>query len=79
MERIDVVAEIPDHATLMGLGRNIAGPRDGLYVLDRGTTYTVYLQHDGEPYQTFDDLDFDAAREVTIDCLVTLNGIPFRI
>jgi hypothetical protein len=79
VERIDLLAEIPDHETLMGLGRSHAGPKNGLYVLFRDGSYTVYQQHDGVPYEIFADLDFDAACNAAIDCLVMINGIPFRI
>lgn len=79
VERIDLVAEIPDRDTLIGLGRNVAGPRNGLYVLDRPEGFTVYQQHNGLPHEIITDLDFDAARDAAIDCLVMLNGIPFRI
>lgn len=79
VERIDIIAEIPDHGSLMALGRNHAGPKNGLYVLSHGGGYTVYQQHNGEPYEIHASLDFDAARDAAIDCLVMLNGIPFRI
>ena len=79
VERIDMIAEIPDHEALMALGRNVAGPRNGLYVLDRPEGYTVYHQHAGEPYELHTDLTFDEARNVAIDSLVMLNGIPYAI
>jgi hypothetical protein len=79
VERIDIVAQIPDPSALLALGRNHAGPKNGLYVLDHAAHYTVYQQHNGEPYEVFDSLDFDGARDAAIDCLVQLNGIPFRI
>jgi hypothetical protein len=79
VERIDLLAEIRDHEELMALGRTHAGPRNGLYVLFRSGSYTVYQQHDGVPYEVFADLDFDGARDAAIDCLVMMNGIPFRI
>lgn len=79
VERIDLISEIPDHDALMALGVNMAGPRNGLYVLERPDGYTVYQQHNGEPYEVFDALSFDEARNRAIDCLVLLNGIPFRI
>lgn len=79
VERIDIVAEIPDSDALMALGRNHAGPKNGLYILDHPDGYTVYQQHNGQPYEVFPRLDFDAARDAAIDCLVMLNGIPFRI
>ena len=63
--------------------RRVAGagipPANGLYVLDRPEGYTVYQQHNGEPYEVFSNLSFDDARDRAIDCLVTLNGIPFAI
>ncbi len=79
VERIDILAEIPDHDALMALGRNVVGPRNGLYVLERPDGYTVYQQHDGQPYELFSGLTFDEARDAAIDCLVMMNGIPFRI
>lgn len=79
LERIDLIAEIPDRDALLALGRNVAGPRNGLYVLDRPKGFTVYQQHNGVPHEMFEALDFDAARDAAIDCLVMLNGIPFRI
>ncbi len=79
LERIDLIAEIPDHDALMALGRNMTGPKNGLYVLERPDGYTVYQQHNGEPYEMFTGLSFDKARDTAIDCLVMLNGIPFRI
>jgi hypothetical protein len=79
LERIDLIAQIPDDETLLGLGRNIAGPKNGLYVLLHPDGYVVYQQHNGEPYEVFEQLDFDSARDTAIDCLVMLNGIPYRI
>jgi len=85
VERIDLVSEIPDADALRSLGRPVAGPKNGLYVIDQnsdedGTSrFTVYQQHNGEPYEVFTDLDFDAARHAAIDCLVMLNGIPFTL
>lgn len=78
-ERIDLIAEIPDGEILLALGRNVAGPRNGLYALDRAKGFTVYQQHNGVPHEIFEELDFDAARDAAIDYLVMLNGIPFRI
>lgn len=79
VERIDLVSEIPTEAALKALGRGVAGPKNGLYVIERPTGYTVYQQHGGEPYEVFADLDFDKARDAAIDCIVMMNGIPFRI
>lgn len=79
VERLDLISEIPDHFALMALGRNVAGPKNDLYVLDRETGYTVYVQHGGEPYEVFEDCTFDQARNHAVDSLVMLNGIPFSI
>ena len=79
VERLDLIAEIPDHDALMALGRNVAGPKNDLYILDRPEGYTVYHQHNGEPYEVFDACSFDEARDHAIDSLVMLNGIPFSI
>jgi hypothetical protein len=79
LERLDLIAEIPDRDTLMGLGRNLASPKNGLYIIDRPDGYVVYHQHNGEPYEVFDELSFDEARDRAIDSLVMLNGIPFAI
>jgi hypothetical protein len=79
VERIDVVAEIPDHESLMALGRNVAGPRNGLYILSRSEGYTVYHQHNGTPFEVHAGLTFDEARDRAIDSLVMLNGIPYAI
>ena len=79
VERIDLIAEIPGVEALSSLGRTVAGPRNGLYILERQDGFTVYLQHNGEPYEVFSGLSFDEARDVAIDCLVMMNGIPYRI
>jgi len=78
LERIDLIAEIPDQDALMALGLNVAGPRNGLYLLARDDGLTVYQQHNGEPYEVLDGLSFDEARDAAIDCLVRMNGIPYR-
>ena len=79
VERIDLLAEIPDHDTLIGLGRTHPGPKNSLYILQRDGGYTVYQQHAGVPFEVFANLDFDKACGAAIDCLVMMNGIPFRI
>ena len=79
VERIDIVAEIPDHESLMALGRNVAGPRNGLYILDRADGYTVYHQHNGVPFEVHAGMTFDEARDAAIDSIVMLNGIPYTI
>lgn len=79
LERIDLIAEIPNRDRLLAMGRNIAGPKNGLYVIERPDGLTVYQQHNGEPFELFERLTFDQARDAAIDCLVMMNGIPFRI
>ena len=79
LERIDLISEIPDHDALMALGRNIPGPKNDLYVLHSAAGYTVYHQHNGEPYEVFEGCTFDEARNHAIDSLVMLNGIPYTI
>lgn len=79
LERIDLISEIPDHDALMALGRNVPGPRNGLYIIDRTVGYTVYHQHNGEPFEVFDGCTFDEARDRAIDSIVMLNGIPYSI
>jgi hypothetical protein len=79
VERIDILSEIPDATALLSLGFTVPGPKNGLYILDRGNGYTVYQQHNGDPYEVFDGLTFDEARNAAIDCIVMMNGIPFRI
>lgn len=79
VERIDLLSEIPDHDALVALGLTVPGPKNGLYILERESGYTVYQQHNGEPYEVFDELTFDQARNAAIDCIVMMNGIPFRI
>jgi len=79
LERIDLVSEIPDEGALLALGRNTAGPKNGLYVLKRPGGFMVYQQHNGEPYEPLAELDFERARDAAIDCIVMMNGIPFRI
>lgn len=78
LERIDLIAEIPNPAALLALGKNIVGPRDGLYVLDDGGTYRVYLQEKGEAFSEVAGASFDQARDAVIDRLLQLGGLPFR-
>ncbi len=77
LERIDLISEIPTPASLLALGNNIAGPRDGLYVIDDGDSYRVYLQERGEPQHEVAGATFSEARDAAIDRLIQLNGIPF--
>ena len=77
IERIDLIAEIPDPPALLALGRNIVGPRDDLYILDDGGTYRVYLQERGETHHEIVGADFAAARDGAIDRVIMLQGLPF--
>jgi len=77
LERIDLVSEMPNPAAMMEFGRNVVGPRDGLYILDDGETYRVYIQERGEAYFETLGVDFDAARNAVIDRLLQLGGIPY--
>jgi hypothetical protein len=79
VERIDAVAEIRDESALLAFGRNTVGPRDGLYILDDGGSFRVYIQERGIPFDELRDLDFDQARDAVIDRLIQLNGIPFHL
>jgi hypothetical protein len=77
LERIDLESEIPTAEALLALGRNVVGPGDGLYILDDGGTYRVYLQEKGETYYEVAGAGFAEARDAVIDRLIQLNGIPF--
>ena len=77
LERVDIVSEISDRETLMALGLNRVGPRDGLYILEDREGMRVYLQERGTPMREASGLDFDEARDKVIDELVLLNGITF--
>ena len=79
LERIDIISEIPDRETLLSLGLNRVGPRDGLYVLEDPEGFRVYAQEHGTPVRERSDLSFDEARDAVIDELVLLNGIPFSV
>lgn len=76
VERIDLVSAIPNVEEMLKLGRNIVGPRDGLYILDDGGTFRVYTQESGESKGEVRG-DFLAAREAVVDALVRLGGIPY--
>lgn len=77
LEQVDIVSEIPDRETLLALGLGRVGPRDGLYILEDGDGFRVYLQERGMPMREDSGLTFDEARDKVIDELVLLNGIPF--
>jgi hypothetical protein len=79
LERIDLIAAIPDRASLLALGRNIAGPRDGLYVIaDAEDQFRVYVQEHGVVRNPVDDASFDEARDAAIDRVILLQGLPFE-
>jgi hypothetical protein len=79
LERVDVIAEINDVGALLALGRNRAGPRDGLYIIEEGSRFRVYIQERGIPHQELAGLSFEEAREAAIDRVLLLNGIPFQL
>jgi hypothetical protein len=79
LERVDMIAEIDSADALRTLGANRAGPRDGLYVLEDDDGFRVYLQEGGIPQNERSGLSFDEAREVVIDRVLLLNGIPFQL
>jgi hypothetical protein len=79
VERIDVISEISDETVLLSLGRNTVGPRDGLYVLDEGGSFRIYIQERGIPLFEARSLDFDRARDAVIDRILMMNGIPFSL
>ncbi len=63
----------------MALGRNVVGPRDGLYVLDDGGTYRVYVQERGVASDELRGAGFEEAREAVIDRIIQLGGLPLSI
>lgn len=77
LEKVDIISEVPDRETLLALGLNRVGPRDGLYILEDGDSFRIYLQERGTPLREQSGLAFDEARDKVIDELVLLNGIPF--
>ncbi|MCP4304030.1 MAG: hypothetical protein GY926_14025 [bacterium] len=77
LEWVDIITEIPDSDALLVLGRNIVGPKDGLYILRDGATYRVYLQEKGENLLQVRGADFDEARDAAIHRLIQLQGLPF--
>ena len=78
VERIDLVAAIPDRDALLALGRNVAGPRDGLYVIPADGSYRVYIQERGEVRNPLHGVDFDTARDGVIDRVILLQGLPYE-
>jgi len=70
---------LTDRETLLALGLNRVGPRDGLYVLEDSEGFRVYAQEHGTPVRERSGLSFDEARDAVIDELMLLNGIPFSV
>ncbi len=77
LEMMDLYAEIPDKEALLSHGRNIVGPRDGLYILDDGDSFRIYLQEKGETYEGHRGVDFETARSIVINLVIQLDGLPF--
>lgn len=77
LEWIDLISEIPDDEALLALGRNIVGPKDGLYILRNGDRFRVYIQEKGEDHYQVKDADFDEARDAAIHRLIQLQGMPY--
>jgi len=78
LERIDLIAAIPNGNALMSLGRNVAGPRDGLYVIADGPDhFRVYVQEKGEVRSPVEHVAFDEARDAVIDRVILLQGLPY--
>lgn len=77
LERIDLISEIPNPEAMLALGRNIVGPRDGLYIIDDGGRYRIYIQERGEERDAIRDAGFEEARDAVIDRLLQLGGVPY--
>ncbi len=77
LEWIDLISEIPTEEAMMSLGRNIVGPKDGLYILRDGDRFRVYLQEKGEDLYILGGAGFEEARDAVIQRLIQLQGLPF--
>ncbi len=77
LERIDLISEIPNPEAMLALGRNIVGPRDGLYIIDDGGRYRIYIQERGEERDAIRDAGFEESRDAVIDRLLQLGGVPY--
>lgn len=77
LEWVDIITEIPDSDALLALGRNIVGPKDGLYILRKDDKYRVYLQEKGENLLQITGATFDEARDAAIHRIIQLQGLPF--
>jgi hypothetical protein len=78
LELVDLISEITTPAALLALGRNVVGPADGLYVLDDGDTYRVYLQDRGDIRSAVSGASFEEARTAAVECILRLGGLPYR-
>ncbi len=77
LEWIDLISEIPDEDSLLALGRNIVGPKDGLYILRDGSQFRVYIQEKGEDNYQLSGIGFEEARDAVIHRLIQLQGMPY--
>jgi hypothetical protein len=77
LEWVDLISEIPTPDALLALGRNIVGPKDGLYVLRDGETFRVYLQEQGETRYEVGGAGFEQARDAAVHRLIQLQGMPY--
>ena len=77
LEWVDLISEIPTPESMMALGRNIVGPKDGLYILRDGDRFRVYLQEKGHDYYVLSGAGFSEARDAVIHRLIQLQGLPF--
>ena len=78
LEWIDLISEIPDDEALLALGRNIVGPKDGLYILRDGDRFRVFVQEKGaEDQYELTGAGFDEARDEAIHRLIQLQGLPY--
>lgn len=77
VEQIDLLSEIPTPEAMLALGRNVVGPRDGLYILDDGGSYRVYLQEHGETHHAVAGATFDEARRAVVERVIMLQGLPY--
>ena len=78
VERGEMIADgASTYVGELALGRNVVGPRDGLYIIDDGGTYRVYIQEKGEDYYRVSGATFEEARDAAIHRLIQLQGLPY--
>jgi hypothetical protein len=78
LEWVDLISEIPNAESLIALGHNRTGPRDGLYILDDDGSYRVYVQERGIAFRALVGVGFEEARDAVIEHLIMLQGLPYR-